>query len=95
VLLVRASDVERMEAELAALRRRSVSEPMPLYGIMSSTEPVEEILADIRAEANRQAEKRMREFFDDPTPQADAEPKSDAPAAEARRRGPRTRKSVS
>lgn len=96
VVLLRAGDVERMEAELAALRRRSaVSEPRPLYGCMTSTEPVEEILADIRAEANRQHEKRMREFCADSPPEAAAEAKSDAPAAGARRRGSRARNSVS
>ena len=95
VVLLRAGDVDRMEAELAALRRRSaVSEPRPLYGCMTSTEPVEEILADIRAEANRQREKRMREFCADVPPQAVAEAKSDSPAAGARRRGSRARKTA-
>ena len=95
VLVVRAGDVERMEAELAALRRRNaVSEPRPLYGIMTGDDDVEQVIADIRAEANRQAEKRMREFCADPPPEAVAE-EPDVPAAGARRRGAHARKSVS
>ena len=93
VVLLRAAEVERMEAEIAALRRRSaVSEPRPLWGIATIVGDPETVLTEIRAEANRQREKRMREFFDDPLPEAVAEAKSESSVKGARRRGPRTRK---
>jgi hypothetical protein len=94
VVLLRIGDVERMEGELAALRRRNaVSEPRPLWGIATIVGDPETIVEEIRAEANRQAEKRMREFCgDEPVPEASAE--SQAPRTGTQRRGPRARKST-
>jgi hypothetical protein len=93
VLLVRASDIERMEAELAALRRRSaVSEPRPLWGIATLVGDPETIIDEIRAEERRQSEKRMREFCADPPPEVSAEPQPETPRPRVRGRGSRARK---
>jgi len=96
VLLVRASDVERMEAELAALRRRSaVSEPRPLRGYATVIGDVEEFLAESRAEARSRAEAKMRDIFGDPPPpDPTGEPAPDASSTRQRRRSARTRKSA-
>ena len=67
VLLVRARDVERMEAELAALRKRVAPEPRPLMGmgrIVGDT-TVEEILADIRRQEREGFEAKLRDIFGD------------------------------
>ena len=96
VLLVRASDVERLEAELAALRRRAaVAEPQPLWGYATVVGDPETIVEEIRAEANRQREQKMREILGDPPSQgAVTETTPDARGAGARRRGSRARKST-
>ena len=96
VVMLRARDVERMEAELAALRRRSaVSEPRPMHGSMTVVGDVEEIIADIRSEANARFEAKMRDIFDDP-PSADpaSEPDPTVSGARKRRRNARSGKST-
>jgi hypothetical protein len=96
VLLVRATDVARMEAELAALRRRNaVSEPRPLYGYMTVDGDVDEIIAENRSRQNALFEAKMRDIFGDPPPPDPAgEPAPDASSTRQRRRSPRTRKSA-
>ncbi len=68
VLLVRARDIERMEAELAALRKRVAPEPRPLRGLGRIVKPgdtVENILADIRAEDDARFEAKMDDICRD------------------------------
>lgn len=68
VLLVRARDMERMEAELAELRKRVEPEPRSLRGIAKIVRPgdtVENILAEIRAEANAQFEAKLKRFSEE------------------------------
>jgi hypothetical protein len=92
VLLVRARDVERMEAELAALRRRVAPELRPLMGIASATEEVEDILRDVRREANERSEAKLADVFGDapataPPPAAPGDPDASPARRATRRRG--------
>jgi PHD/YefM family antitoxin component YafN of YafNO toxin-antitoxin module len=73
VLLLRARDVERMEAELAALRRRVAPEPRPLMGYGTVVGEVDDILRDIRREANERFEAKLADIFGD-APSADPRP---------------------
>ena len=75
VLLVRARDVERMEAELAELRKRVALEPRPLWGTATVIGDVEEMLAESRREANELSEAKWAAFF--------AESQSPSPADDA------------
>lgn len=68
VLLMRARDVERMEAELAELRKRVAPEPRSLRGLGRVVRPgdtVENVIAEIRAEANARFEAKMDRMFRD------------------------------
>lgn len=62
VLLVRARDVERMEAELAALRQRVAPDPRPLRGLgrLMGAAALDEVLAGIRADQRTLADAKLR-----------------------------------
>jgi hypothetical protein len=61
VVLVRAEELARLEAELAALRERVGSAPRPLRGLGSLHVPADEVLLRSRATAAAlAAEKRAR-----------------------------------
>ena len=63
VLLVRARDVERMEAELAELRKRVEPAPRPLWGSIEVLGDVEEILRESRREQNELYEAKWAKFY--------------------------------
>lgn len=88
VLLVRARDVERLEAELAALRRRVAPEPRPLMGLATATGEVDDILRDIRREADARFEAKLADIFADSSGADAAPPVGRATGAEARASGP-------
>jgi hypothetical protein len=96
VLLVRAGDIERMEAELAALRRRSaVSEPQPLWGIATIVGDPETVIDEIRARQRELSDAKMRDIFGDPpSPEPIVLRVPDASGAPQRRRGARSRNSA-
>ncbi|GJG85279.1 hypothetical protein tb265_04600 [Gemmatimonadetes bacterium T265] len=81
VLLVRARDVERMEAELAELRKRVAPEPRPLAGYATVIGDVEEMLREARREANERYEAKMARIFGDlpPEPSVDTASAADQP----------------
>lgn len=63
VLLVRARDVARMEAELAELRKRIAPEPRPMAGYLTVVGDVEEMLRESRREQNELSEAKWAKFY--------------------------------
>lgn len=86
VLLVRARDYERMQAELAELRKRvRVAEPLRLWGIATVVGEVDDILREIRREENEQFEARWKDILGDAPPDLDNKPDGRVDEQPARR----------
>ena len=60
---MRARDVERMEAELAELRKRVGPEPRPMAGYLTVVGDVEEMLRESRREQNELYEAKWAKFY--------------------------------
>ena len=93
VLLVRARDVARLEAEVATLRRRAAPVPRPLRGMGRLVGPddgrmdsVSDVLAAVRAEAGAAAEHKRTALFGARPATPSVPPSSTATPATTRRR---------
>jgi len=76
VVLMRAGDVARLEADLVALRARVGPELRPLRGLGRLRAPAEDVVADVRARQNARSETKRRELLE-------AAPDARAPADES------------
>lgn len=100
VLLVRARDVARLEAEVATLRRRAAPVPRPLRGmgrLVGSddglTDGLSDALAAVRADARVAAEQKLAALFGAGPASPPVPPSPGAkPAATRRRAGARVAK---
>lgn len=60
--VLRARDVERMEEKLAELRKRVAPEPRPLWGTATIVGDVDEMLREMRREADEELERRFADI---------------------------------
>ena len=89
VVLIRARDLARLEADLTALRARVGPEPRPLRGLGRLSAPAEDVVARVRAQQAALAEAKRRDLLGDPPSASPVPNEPRAPAAPARRRAPK------